>query len=151
MIAVVQRVRSASVSVDDEEVGAIGNGLLVLLGCHVGDGQEAMRYVARKVADLRIFEDDQGKMNRSVQDVGGAVLAVSQFTLLGETRKGRRPSFVRAAPPGDAERLFLGFIDAVRQRGVTVESGRFGARMMVRIENDGPVTIIVESPPQEGG
>ena len=151
MIAVVQRVRSASVSVDGEAIGSIRRGLLVLLGCQGGDGEEAVRYVARKVADLRIFEDDQGKMNRSILDVGGAVLAVSQFTLLGDTRKGRRPSFVRAAPPEEAEGLFSDFIDSLRQRGVPVESGRFGARMLVRLENDGPVTIIVESPPQEGG
>jgi D-tyrosyl-tRNA(Tyr) deacylase len=151
VIAVVQRVRSASVTVAGEAIGAIEEGLLILLGCERGDGEEAVRYMARKVVDLRIFEDHEGKMNRSVLDVGGAVLAVSQFTLLGETRKGRRPSFVRAAPPEEAEGLFLDFIDAVRQRGVAVESGRFGARMLVRLENDGPVTIIVESPHQEGG
>ena len=143
MIAVLQRVRRAAVRVDEDLVGAIDRGLLVLLGCVGGDGVEAVRTLARKTVELRVFEDGEGKMNLSVGDVGGAVLVVSQFTLLGDTRKGRRPSFTRAAPPDEARRLYERFIQEVRERGVPVESGRFGARMLVEIQNDGPVTLIL--------
>lgn len=147
MIAVLQRVRRASVTVGEERVGAIDRGLVVLLGCEVGDGEAEARTLAKKTVDLRIFEDGEGKMNLSVTDVGGAVLAVSQFTLLGDTRKGRRPSFIRAAAPDAAEPLYELFIQEVRGRGVKVESGRFGAVMLVEIENQGPVTILVEARP----
>ena len=151
MIAVLQRVRGASVTVEGETVGSIEAGLVALVGVAVGDGEREADLLARKTAEIRIFEDEEGKMNRSVQDVGGGVLAVSQFTLLADTRKGRRPSFVKAAPPEAAEPLFERYVTAVRERGVSVETGRFGAKMLVRIENAGPVTIILESPAGAAG
>lgn len=147
MIAVLQRVRRASVTVGDDVVGAIEKGLVVLLGCEVGDGEAEVRTLAKKTVEIRIFEDPEGKMNLSVADVRGAVLAVSQFTLLADTRKGRRPSFIRAAPPEVAEPLYDRFVQEVRDRGIPVETGRFGARMQVDISNDGPVTVLIECKP----
>ena len=140
MRALVQRVSSASVSVAGERVAAIGPGLLVLLGVHRDDGPEQADRVARKLLALRVFEDDDGRMNLCLGDVGGEVLCVSQFTLYGDTRKGNRPSFVEAAPPELAEPLYERVRDAVGAHG-----GRFGARMEVALVNDGPVTLIVEA------
>jgi D-tyrosyl-tRNA(Tyr) deacylase len=145
MIAVVQRVTSSSVTVDGSVVGAIGPGLNVLLGVADGDEATDADYLAAKVAHLRIFEDDQAKMNRSLLDTGGRMLVVSQFTLLGDCRKGRRPSFVRAAAPELAQRLYLYFVDQVKKLGIDVQTGRFGAMMQVNIVNDGPVTLLVHS------
>jgi D-aminoacyl-tRNA deacylase len=139
MRALVQRVSEASVSIGSERVSAIGPGLLVLLGVREGDGDEQAERLARKLLALRVFEDDEGRMNRSVEDVGGEVLCVSQFTLYGDTRKGNRPSFVKAAPPKEAERLYERVREALSARG-----GRFGARMAVALVNDGPVTLLVE-------
>ena len=139
MRALVQRVASASVTVDGEEVASIGPGLLVLLGVRRGDGEESADRLARKLATLRIFEDEQGRMNRSVEDVRGELLCVSQFTLYGDTRKGNRPSFVDAAPPEEAEPLYERVRDALGAKG-----GRFGARMEIGLVNDGPVTLLVE-------
>jgi D-tyrosyl-tRNA(Tyr) deacylase len=137
--AVVQRVGSASVSVDGERVAEIGPGLLVLLGVRRGDTEEQADRLARKIGALRVFEDDEGKMNLSVGDVRGEVLCVSQFTLYGDTRKGNRPSFVEAAPPEEAEPLYERVRQALGARG-----GRFGARMSVELINEGPVTLVVE-------
>jgi D-aminoacyl-tRNA deacylase len=138
--ALVQRVMAASVSVEDEVVSAIGPGLVVLLGVRRGDGPEQADRIARKLLALRIFEDEDGRMNRSVEEAGGEVLCVSQFTLYGDTRKGNRPSFVEAAPPEEAEPLYERVREALGARG-----GRFGARMRVELVNDGPVTLIVEA------
>lgn len=146
MRAVVQRVSSASVDVDGEQIGTIGAGVVVLLGVGKSDDLEAARWMARKIVSLRIFEDTDGKMNHSLADVDGAMLAVSQFTLLGDARKGRRPSFVGAAPPGDAEVLYRAFVDAVVAEGIPTSTGKFQAHMEVRLVNDGPVTIVLESP-----
>lgn len=145
MRAVVQRVTSASVSVDGERIGAIGKGLLVLLGVASGDTEQDASYLAEKIVNLRIFPDDQDKMNRSLLDTGGALLAVSQFTLLGDCRKGRRPSFIDAAPPDEGKRLYEVFCDAVRALGVHVETGRFQAMMDVALVNAGPVTMLLDS------
>ena len=145
MRAVVQRVSQASVEVDGETVGRIGDGLLVLVGTARGDAAEDARTLAEKVVNLRIFEDLQGKMNLSVLDVSGGVLAVSQFTLLGDCRKGRRPSFVEAMEPREAERLFEGFVERVSELGPEVETGRFGAMMEVNLTNNGPVTLMLDS------
>jgi D-tyrosyl-tRNA(Tyr) deacylase len=142
---VLQRVREASVTVEGERISNIGPGLLLLVGVAQGDGEPEADWLAHKVAGLRIMGDEEGKMNRSVRDVHGSVLAVSQFTLLADTRKGKRPSFVRAAPPDEAARLFDYFCEKLRTAGVdTVESGRFGAMMEVALVNDGPVTIVLE-------
>ncbi len=141
MKAVVQRVSEASVEIDGNVVGAVGAGLLVLLGVEAGDGVAAADRLARKLAALRIFEDEAGKMNRSVLEVGGSLLVVSQFTLLADLRKGNRPSFIAAAPPEQAEPLYEHFCAALRAQGLSVATGRFGARMAVRLVNDGPVTI----------
>jgi D-tyrosyl-tRNA(Tyr) deacylase len=143
--AVVQRVSEARVRVQDEVVGEIGRGLCVLLGVARTDGSEAASRLAAKVARLRVFEDDEGRFDRSLLDVGGEALVVSQFTLLGDTSKGNRPSFGEAAPPGQAEPLYDAFCAALRGLGSPVETGRFGARMTVEIVNDGPVTIVLES------
>ena len=140
MRALVQRVSSASVTVDGEEVSRIGRGLLVLLGVGRGDGEEAADRIARKLRALRIFEDDAGKMNLSVEDVGGEILCVSQFTLYGDARKGNRPSYVDAAPPEEAQPLY----ERVRQ-ALGAQGGRFGAHMAVELVNDGPVTLLVEA------
>ncbi len=145
MRAVVQRVKEASVAVEGQEVGRIGQGILVLLGVGHKDGPEDAKYTAEKVVHLRIFADEQGKMNRSLLDVDGGLLAVSQFTLWGDCRKGRRPSFVAAAEPAKAEALYEAFIDHVRSIGVTVASGRFQEMMEVSLVNDGPVTLLLDS------
>jgi len=144
--AVVQRVTQASVEIDGAVVGAIGAGLVVLLGVKPGDDQRAIDFLAEKIANLRIFPDDDGKMNRSLIDVGGAALVVSQFTLYGDCRKGRRPSFIDAAPPELAEPLYERFVARMREIGLKVETGRFAADMKVGLTNDGPVTLIVDSP-----
>lgn len=146
MIALVQRVSEAAVDVAGETVGRIDKGMLVLLGVGKGDAEKDADYLAEKIAGLRIFEDDNGKMNRSLSDVGGRMLVVSQFTLLGDCRKGRRPSFVNAAAPESANALYEYFAQRVAQKGIGVETGRFGAMMAVSLVNDGPVTLIVESP-----
>ena len=145
MRAVVQRVSSARVEVDGEVTGAIGRGLLVLLGVGQGDTDKQAAWLAEKIAGLRIFEDADGKMNLSVQDIGGSVLVVSQFTLYGDCRKGRRPSFTEAAPPDVADRLYQVFVSHLRALGVPVETGVFQAHMDVHLVNEGPVTIIVET------
>jgi D-tyrosyl-tRNA(Tyr) deacylase len=144
MRAVIQRVRRARVVVDGEVVGEVGVGLLVLLGVAVDDAEEHGHWLADKVVGLRIFPDDEGKMNRSVADVGGGVLVVSQFTLHGDCSKGRRPSFVAAAPPEKAVPLYEAFVAAVRSHGVPTTTGRFGAMMQVELVNDGPVTLIID-------
>ena len=145
MRIVLQRVSEASVTVGGEVVSRIGPGLLLLVGVAAGDGEAQADWLAEKVAGLRIFSDEEGKMNLSVRDVGGEVLAVSQFTLLADTRKGKRPSFVRAAPPEEAEPLFDHFCERLRASGVgRVETGSFGAMMKVALVNDGPVTIVLE-------
>jgi len=144
--AVVQRVSQAAVRVEGEDVGRIGPGLLVLLGAGQGDGPADVDWMVEKITGLRIFEDDGGKMNLSVADVGGGLLVVSQFTLYGDCRKGRRPSFVHALEPDAAEALVQRFVDGARARGFPVETGRFRAMMDVELTNQGPVTLIVESP-----
>jgi D-tyrosyl-tRNA(Tyr) deacylase len=142
---VLQRVKEASVTVAGDRISTIGPGLLLLVGVAQGDGESEADWLAEKIAGLRIMADEEGKMNRSVKDIGGAVLAVSQFTLLADTRKGRRPSFVGAAPPEEATRLFDYFCRRLRAAGVEqVETGRFGAMMDVALVNDGPVTIVLE-------
>ncbi|HJZ91468.1 MAG TPA: D-aminoacyl-tRNA deacylase [Gemmataceae bacterium] len=146
MRAVIQRVRACRVVVSGEVVGEIGRGLLVLLGVRVDDTVEQARWLAEKVVGLRIFEDDQGKMNVGLADAGGAVLVVSQFTLYGDCSKGRRPSFIDAARPEVAEPLYEAFANAVRMQGVAVATGRFGAMMQVELVNDGPVTLVVDTP-----
>jgi D-tyrosyl-tRNA(Tyr) deacylase len=145
VIAVVQRVADSRVRVQNETVGKIGPGLLVLLGVSQSDSEKDADYLADKLVHLRIFEDKKGKMNLSLLDTGGEMLVVSQFTLLGDCRKGRRPSFVQAAPPDRAEALYETFMDRVRCNGVSVASGKFQAKMDVSLVNDGPVTLIVES------
>jgi len=145
MKAVLQRVQYARVVVEGETVGEIGVGLLVLLGAGRDDSEEDVRYIARKVAELRIFSDAEGKFNLSLADVGGSILLVSQFTLYADTRKGRRPSFTDAAPPDIAEALVNRCAQLLREAGVHVEEGRFGAHMDVSLLNDGPVTIIIDS------
>lgn len=145
MRAVIQRVVRASVTVDSEISGAIGPGLLVLLGIHGDDGEEQVRWMVDKIAHLRIFEDDGGKMNRSLIDTGGAMLVVSQFTLYGDCRKGRRPGYSSAAPPEKAEALYLRFIDEVKEKNIPTASGRFQAHMDVELVNDGPVTLLLDS------
>lgn len=145
MRAVVQRVSRARVLVGGETIAQIGPGLVVLVGVDVNDVPEDARYLADKIAGLRIFEDAQGKMNRSVCDVGGSVLAISQFTLLGDCRRGRRPSFTEAAPPEVAEALYLQMAEYIQAQGVPVALGRFGAHMEVELTNDGPVTILLDS------
>lgn len=145
MRAVIQRVSRAEVRVEGAPVGAIGPGLLVLLGVGQDDGSEGARLLAEKIVQLRIFSDAEGKFNLSALDVGGGVLVVSQFTLFADTRRGRRPSFISAAPPDAAAPLVERFMDAVRAQGLTVAGGRFGAHMQVELVNDGPVTIILDS------
>lgn len=145
MRAVVQRVTRASVTVDGEVVGQIGRGCLVLLGVAGDDTETDADYLAEKTAGLRYFEDADGKMNASLADVGGAMLVVSQFTLYGDCRKGRRPSFTDAAPTDLAERLYEYFVQQVRRQGIAVETGRFRAMMQVELVNDGPVTLVLES------
>lgn len=145
MKVVVQRCREASVSVEGKITGAIGKGLMLLVGITHEDTEQDVKFAADKIAGLRIFEDGEGKMNLSVQDVGGAILSVSQFTLYGDCRKGRRPNFMAAARPEQAEPLYERFNELLRQQGLKVETGVFGAMMDVALVNDGPVTLIVET------
>jgi len=143
--AVLQRVTRASVAVDGETVGAIGGGLLALVGVAEGDGDEQAALLARKTAELRLFAGEQGRFERSLLESGGEVLVVSQFTLLADVRKGRRPSFTKAASPEQAERLVEAFAEALRALGAGVAMGRFGAQMHVELENDGPVTLVLDT------
>ena len=145
MRAVIQRVSKARVLVDGRVAGEIGAGLVVLLGVGLGDTSDAAKYLAEKTATLRIFADDAGKMNRSVLDIGGAALVVSQFTLYGDARGQRRPSFVKAAPPDEANRLYEEYCAALRGLGVRVETGIFQAMMALELTNQGPVTILLDS------
>ncbi len=145
MRVVIQRVSSATVKVEGDTVGEIGRGFLVLLGVRHGDTGEDARYLAEKTANLRVFEDEQGKMNLSLLEVGGAALVVSQFTLYSDTRRGRRPGFSEAAPPAEAEALYRHFVSALAGLGVPVATGRFAAMMDVSLVNRGPVTIIIDS------
>ena len=145
MRAVIQRVKSSSVTVSGELIGNIGKGLLVLLGVSSSDKNDDAKYLADKIANLRIFEDEDHKLNRSLIDMEGEMLVVSQFTLLGDCKKGRRPSFVKAAPPVMANELYKQFVEYVRQKGITVKTGRFQTMMEVSLINDGPVTLIVEN------
>lgn len=145
MRAVIQRVSEATVIVNGDVVGAIGPGLMILLGVGPADGPQQAGFLADKVAGLRICEDEAGKMNLSVEQIGGGVLVVSQFTLYADCRKGRRPSFTDAAPPEKANELYLAFAQALRDRGLTVATGAFGERMQVSLTNDGPVTIILDT------
>jgi D-tyrosyl-tRNA(Tyr) deacylase len=143
--ALLQRVTSASVSVAGEVVGSIGQGLVAFIGVASGDTEKDARYLAQKLVNLRIFADREEKFNLSALDIGGELLLVSQFTLLADTRKGRRPSFTDAAPSAEAEELFQQFVDEVRASGLKVETGRFQQYMQVEIHNDGPVTIMLDS------
>jgi len=146
MRAVLQRVRRGQVSVGSQIVGEIGTGLVVLVGARHGDGAVQAMQLARKIANLRIFEDDEGKMNLSALDIGAGILVIPQFTLYADCRRGRRPSFTEAAPPDVAEPLIEHFVEALRQMGVAqVETGAFGMHMLVRIHNDGPVTIVLDT------
>jgi len=145
MRAVVQRVSRAEVRVDGEVVGRVERGLLILLGIASGDTAETGKVLAEKIANLRLFDDEQGRMNRSLLEAGGGALCVSQFTLYGDCRKGRRPSFDRAAPPETARALYENFVASLRALGVTVETGRFQAMMDVELVNDGPVTLLLDS------
>ena len=145
MRAVIQRVSSARVEVNGEVTGSIGRGLLVLLGVGRGDSEKQAAWLAEKIGGLRIFEDDAGKMNLSMQDVGGSALVVSQFTLLGDCRRGRRPSFTEAAPPDEGDRLYQEFVARLRALGVPAETGVFQAKMQVHLVNDGPVTIWLDT------
>jgi D-tyrosyl-tRNA(Tyr) deacylase len=145
MRAVVQRVSTAQVLVDGEVVGEVGRGLCVLLGVAAEDDEAVAERLAGKVARLRIFENDEGKFDRSVLDVHGGVLVVSQFTLIADTAKGNRPSFTAAAPPEQAERLYEGFCETLAGHGIEVTQGRFGARMSIELANDGPVTIVLDA------
>ena len=144
MRALLQRVSRGKVSVEGKSIAEIGHGFVILLGVGEGDGKEEIDYLTKKIAQLRVFEDEQGKMNLSVLDVGGEAIVVSQFTLYADTRKGRRPSFVRAAQPEIASPLVDEFVDALSAQGVKTQSGAFGANMLVEIDNDGPVTIWLE-------
>lgn len=150
MRAVLQRVTYGKVEVEGATVGEIGPGLLVLLGVAKGDSERDAEFLAAKVSQLRIFNDGDGKMNLSVLDTGGSVLVVSQFTLYGDCRKGRRPSFDSAAPPKEAQELYEHFVNSLRQTALRVETGIFQADMKVSLLNDGPVTLIVESPSHSG-
>lgn len=143
--AVVQRVSAANVTVDGEIVGEINEGLMILLGITEGDTEKDIEVIVNKLINLRIFEDDEQKMNLSLVDIGGSILSISQFTLYGDVRKGRRPSFSKAAPPEIAEKLYDTFNDYIKSLGVHVETGSFGAMMDVSLTNDGPVTFVIES------
>lgn len=145
MRAVLQRVSSAQVTVGDRLVGRIGPGLLVLLGVERDDGPEDVEYIAGKTREVRLFPDDEGRMNRSITEAGGGVLVVSQFTLCGDVRKGRRPSFDAAAPPADAKLLYEDVVGRLRADGLAVETGEFQAMMAVSLVNDGPVTVLLDS------
>lgn len=145
MRGVVQRVKCASVSVENKVIGQIGKGILLLLGVEDDDEQKDLEYMIDKVPNLRIFEDENGKMNKSLADENGELLVVSQFTLLGDARRGRRPSFIRAAVPDKAIPMYEGFISKMKEKGITVQCGEFGASMQVELINDGPVTILLDS------
>ena len=145
MKVVLQRVKNAAVEVDGKKVGEIELGLLLLIGAKKGDQEKDARYLAEKIVNLRIFEDQNGKMNRSALDTKAEILAVSQFTLYADTEKGRRPSFIEALEPEPAERLYLKLVDLLKTYGLRVKTGIFGAKMLVKILNDGPVTLILES------
>jgi D-tyrosyl-tRNA(Tyr) deacylase len=144
MRAIIQRVKSGKVTVDNRTVAEISNGLVILLGIGQNDSEGQARFLAEKIASLRIFEDNQGKFNLSILDKGGSVIVVSQFTLYADTRKGRRPSFTEAAPSSVAEPLVKKFAEDMRALGISTQTGVFGAHMLVEIENDGPVTILLE-------
>lgn len=146
MRAVVQRVKRASVTVGGETIARIDRGFLILLGVAKGDSEEEARWLARKCAGLRVFEDDAGLMNLGLADVGGRAIVVSQFTLYGDVSRGKRPSFTDSAPPEIAEPLYEAFVGAMRGEGVDVATGKFQAKMMVELANDGPVTLIIERP-----
>lgn len=145
MRIVVQKVTEASVSVDGETIGEIGEGFMLLVGIGKDDAKEDVHYLARKVSNLRVFEDEEGRMNRSLKDAGGSILSVSQFTLFADTKKGNRPSFTDAAAPEMGEALYQAFNELLRAEGFTVASGKFGAHMAVHLINDGPVTILIDS------
>ena len=145
MRAVLQRVSRADVTVGGACIGKIEQGLLVLLGVEQGDNESDLDYIVSKVCGMRIFEDDEGKMNRSVEDVGGSILVVSQFTLMGDARKGRRPSFVKAGSPSDAKALYEKTVEKFRASGIPIETGEYQAEMQVSLVNDGPVTILLDS------
>ncbi len=145
MRVVLQRVSRAAVGVDGETIAEIGKGLLILVGVKAGDSEKDAEYLAEKCSGLRVFEDEQGKMNLTLSDVGGSVLAVSQFTLYGDCRKGRRPSFTDAAPPEVGQKLYAHFVSRLRDLGAQVQTGQFGARMQVELVNDGPVTFVLET------
>lgn len=145
MKALIQRISSARVRIADEITGEVGRGLLVFLGIGRGDQEATLDFLADKIVNLRIFEDEQGKMNLSLADVGGEILVVSQFTLYADCRKGRRPNFMEAAPPEISEGMYERFIAVLRAKGLTVATGRFGADMAVELVNDGPVTIMLDS------
>lgn len=145
MRLVIQRSKAASVTVDNKIVGQIPFGLVILVGVGHEDTEDDVRYLAEKVAHLRIFEDEEGRMNRSVMEVGGSILSISQFTLYGDCRKGRRPSFTQAAKPDRARQLYDHFNEQLRSYGLQVETGQFGAMMQVQLTNDGPVTIMIDS------
>ena len=144
MIAVIQRVREAEVIVDRKSIAKIGRGMLILLGIRKGDDGDRAKRLAERCMNLRIFEDEQGKFNHSLKDVGGAALVVSQFTLIADTSRGRRPSFTEAESPDLAENLYEEFVDVITMSGLTARSGAFGERMLVKLVNEGPVTIILE-------
>jgi len=150
MRAVIQRVSQATVAVEGRVVGAIQRGLAILVGIRTGDTEAEAQWMASKIATLRIFDDDEGKLNRSVQDVGGSALVVSQFTLYGDARKGRRPSYTKAAPPDVAEPLIHRLVELLEAKGVPVQTGVFRAHMLVEIHNDGPVTILLEREADSG-
>lgn len=143
--AVVQRVKCASVKVDDKTIGSIGHGILLLLGIEDSDEDKDLEYMSDKVPNLRIFEDENGKMNKSLLDVEGSILVVSQFTLLGDARKGRRPSFIAAAQPDKAIRMYEKYLANMKEKGIFTQAGEFGADMKVELINDGPVTILLDS------
>ncbi len=145
MRALIQRVSQANVTVDGQDVGRIGSGLVVLLGVKNDDDESAAQYLANKIVNLRIFEDEDGRFHLSALDVGGEILAISQFTLYADCRKGRRPSFTEAAKPDISEPLYEYFVEQLRQTGLTVKTGKFGAHMDVSLTNDGPVTIMLDS------
>jgi D-tyrosyl-tRNA(Tyr) deacylase len=149
--AVLQRAASASVAIDGEVVGSIGRGILVLLGVQRDDDARDVEWMARKIAEIRMFRDDAGKMNRSVEGIGGEVLVVSQFTLCADCRRGRRPSFTKAGDPEVAEKLYEDVVTALRLRGLRVETGTFAAMMDVSLVNSGPVTFLLESPARPAG